>query len=292
MKKVVSAFLSLMFIASLTSCSSPQSNSVTTSSSTLQDNSSLESAVTSENSSESLHVPSFVNTSPDKYTWYVKDYVNKNAASCGYYALNGMRMDSYGAGHIKLVFVTETGDYVDIENDDTLKEYVIKAQNISPNTEIKYTFQKDSDGNEYDNLVDSQNIEEIVLGVVKVGSNDSFKMRLTEISASPDKYTHYIKDYTGRNLASCGYISLAEDYRDTYGVANIILSVNAEDGSYIDVSNADELKNYIVTQQNIAPNTEITMTMMLDSEGNEYSNLVQTQSIESIDLYVVPITVN
>ncbi len=55
--------------------------------------------------------------------------------------------------------------YIDIETDDDLKQYVVTAQSYAPNTELKYVFDTDEDGNEYENLVQSQNIEEIVLCV-------------------------------------------------------------------------------------------------------------------------------
>lgn len=34
-----------------------------------------------------------IKTSPDKYTWYIKNYVGKNCASFGYTSLSGNRMD-------------------------------------------------------------------------------------------------------------------------------------------------------------------------------------------------------
>ena len=42
----------------------------------------------------------------------------------------------------------------------------------------------------------------------------------------------------------------------------------------------------MVTRQDVAPNSVIRLTFMKDSKGNEYSNLVQSQSYESITLYV------
>ena len=54
----------------------------------------------------------------------------------------------------------------------------------APNTELKYVFDTDEDGNEYENLVQSQNIEEIVLCVKKVGSSEETSLGLTEITPS------------------------------------------------------------------------------------------------------------
>lgn len=133
-----------------------------------------------------------IKNSPDKYTWYIKNYVGKNCASIGYTSMGGDRMDHYGAGYIELVMVTPDGAYIDIESDDDLKQYVVTAQSYAPNTELKYVFDTDEDGNEYENLVQSQNIEEIVLCVKKVGSREETSLGLTEITPSPDKYTWYI----------------------------------------------------------------------------------------------------
>lgn len=221
----------------------------------------------------------------DKYTQYIKNYVGKNCASIGYTSLSQKRMDKYGAGLLQLVFVTADGTYVDIEDEEAMKEYVVIGQSLMPNTELKLSYQKDDEGNEYDNLVDWQSCEEIVLAVKAVGAED-FDFTLTEIKPSPDKYTYYIADYAGRNLASCGYTSLGGDLRVNYGAANIKFVIVTDDGSFVDPNDMEQLKNYVVTAQNIAPNTEMTVVMLKDSEGNEYSNLTESQSIEEIELYV------
>lgn len=226
-----------------------------------------------------------IKESPDKYTWYIKNYVGKNCASIGYTSMGGDRMDSYGGGYIELAFVTPDGSYIDIEDDDALKEYVVTGQNIEPNSELKFTFEKDSDGEEYDNLVASQNYEEIVLSVKKVGGED-FTPTLTTINASPDKYTWYISDFVGRNLLYCGYTSMGGDLMHKYGAACIKLVIIADDGSYIDPEDTDTLKNYVVTSQNVAPNTELKLTLETDGNGEEYDNLVETQTIEEIELNV------
>lgn len=227
-----------------------------------------------------------IKNSPDKYTWYIKNYVGKNCASFGYTSMGGDRMDHYGAGYIELVLITPDGTYIDIETDDDLKQYVVTAQNYAPNTELKYVFDTDEDGNEYDNLVQSQSIEEIVLCVKKVGSSEETSLSLTEITPSPDKYTWYIRDYTGRNLASCGYLSMGGNRMDHYGAGYIKFVIVPEDGSFIDPEDTELLKNYVITGQSVLPNTELKYVFDTDSEGNEYDNLVQSQNIEEIELMV------
>ena len=230
-----------------------------------------------------------IKDSPDKYTWYIKNYVGKNCASIGYTSMGGDRMDHYGAGYIELVMVTPDGAYIDIESDDNLKQYVVTAQSYAPNTELKYVFDTDEDGNEYESLVQSQNIEEIVLCVKKVGSSEETSLGLTEITPSPDKYTWYIRDYSGRNLASCGYLSMGGDRMDHYGAGYIKFVIVSDDGSFIDPEDTELLKNYVITGQSVSPNTELKYVFSTDSEGNEYDNLVQSQNIEEIEITVKPV---
>lgn len=224
--------------------------------------------------------------SPDKYTQYVGKYVGMNAASVGYTSLGGDRMVEIGSGYLQITYVTTDGTYVGADDEESLKNYVVTAQSIEPNTEVKLTFQKDSDGKEYDNLVDHQTYEKIDLAVKKVKSKDEPILELTSIDPSPDKYTYYIQNYVGKNLASVGYQSLGGDYRDEYGSGSVELVLSSEDGSYIDTSDSSLLKQYVVTGQDIAPNTELKYTYLLDSDGNEYSNLIDSQSYETITLNI------
>ena len=73
-----------------------------------------------------------------------------------------------------------------------------------------------------------------------------------------------------------------------YGNALIELIIVSDNGSFIDPNESELLKNYVVTSQNIAPNTEIKVTYAADSNGVEYL-WTDTQTIEKIELYVTPI---
>lgn len=230
-----------------------------------------------------------IKESPDKYTWYIKNYVGKNCASIGYTSLGGDRFDRYDSALLEIIFITPDGSYIDIEDDNELKQYVVAGQNLAPNTEMKLTFQKDSDGKEYDYLIESQSYEEIVLTVKKVNSSDSPAAVPATPDPAPDKYTQYIVDYTGRNLASCGYTSLGGDLMHKYGSAIVKLVIVSEDGAYVDPEDEESLQGYVVTSQGIAPNTKMDLTFQKNSDGKEYDNLVETQSIKEIDLYVRPI---
>lgn len=79
-----------------------------------------------------------IKQSPDKYTWYVKNYVGMNAGNAGYTGLDTNRYDRYGAGALRLVFVAGDGTFVDPENEDQLKEYVVIGR-TSSRTPKSYT---------------------------------------------------------------------------------------------------------------------------------------------------------
>lgn len=284
MKKVLSTLLTVTMIMSFAACGNKPAGSEVSST----DNTEITSEATSTESQDAQITPApvTIKQSPDKYTWYVKNYVGKNCASVGDTSSSGYCLDAYGAGYLQLVFVTADGSYIDFESEDDLKQYSITGQNLEPNTELKFTFSKDSEGNEYDNLVATQNYREIVLSVKKVKSNEENTVQLTAINPSPDKYTWYISDYVGRNLANCGYTSYSGYRLDSYGAGYLQLIFVSPDGAYIDPESDDDLKQYIVTGQNIEPNTELKFTFDIDSEGKEYDNLVATQSIENIVLSV------
>lgn len=241
------------------------------------------------NESSAKHEEIPVKTSPDKYTWYIKDYVGKNLASFGYTSMGGDRMDHYGAGYVELALINQSGKYIDIGNEEELKKYVVVDQSVQPNTEIKFVYQKDENGNEYDNLISSQTVEEVLLYVKEVGSSEDTNIPLTQINPSLDVYTHYVRDYVGRNLNSFGYLSLGGQLRDAYGPATVKFVLIPDDGSYIDIEDEDILKKYMVTEQNISPNTEIKCELLQDEEGNEYDNLVENQNIEEIELHIASI---
>ncbi len=288
MKKTTTVAMALVLAASIAGCSAGSASGGGASTDNTSSTTTSSSQQTSETDQKAE--PVTIKQSPDKYTWYIKNYVGMNASGIGYTALNGYRMESYGAGYIKIVFVTSDGTHIDFsENNDQLKQYKVSAQSYEPNTEIKYTFQVDSEGKEYENLVDYQNIEEIVLSLDKVGESGNVKDN-TLIDPAPDKYTAYVRDYVDRNLADCGYVSLSGKYMDSYSAGYVTLNIITEDGSAVDLEDASSLAGWVVTQQDIQPNTAISFTYSTDSDGNEYSNLISSQSLETISLYVSPVS--
>ena len=279
MKKITNCALLVSMLLVLCSCSALSNES-----SFQKKDTEITQDISKEDNKEKT-APIIIKESPDKYTAYVKSYVGRNCASVGYESLGGDRNDYIGNGYIKLVMITENGEFVGIE-DEELKEYVVVDQNLSPNTEVKFTYDKDSKGNEYDNIIEWQSVTEIVLKIRKVGSKETVsKTGMTEIFAAPDKYTTYIRDYEGRNLAKCGYISLGGELRYEYGDANLKIVIIADDGSFVEIEE-EELAKYFVTAQSPAPNQEVKCKYATDSNGNEYS-WTDWQSIEEIELFVL-----
>lgn len=227
--------------------------------------------------------------SPDKYTQYVDNYVGMNAASVGNTSFGGERQIDLGAGRLIVTYVTPDGSYAGPYDEDGLKNYVVVAQSIEPNTEVKLTFMKDNEGNEYDSLVEYQTYSKIDLLVKEVGSEDP-NIVLTKTKPSPDIYTFYIQNYVGKNLASIGSVSYGGEYEDTYGNGAVRLNLVADDGSYIDPSDETVLMQYVVTGQNVDPGSELKYVFETDHEGNEYTSLVNSQTYEAITLSVKSLT--
>ena len=109
---------------------------------------------------------------------------------------------------------------------------------------------------------------------------------MTVIDPSPDKYSRALRDYVGRNLAECGYISIAGSLADHYGSGYITMNIIADDGSYIEISDKESLANYLVVGQSMEPNTMISMEFSKKADGTEYDNLASSQSVRTLDLKV------
>lgn len=285
MKKRLFMILAVLMLLSMTACGQKPPESTEASTTELETVQETE----QETARETVHSYVEIMPSPDKYTWYLKDYYGKNLASIGDVHHDRSITEDYGAGEIRFVLYTPNGEYVDVKNKDSLKKWWVIGQSIAPNTQIKYIFRTDDDGMESDYYVLSQNIEEVILALAPVGERAEMPA-FTQIKPSPDQYTKYVYDYVGRNLTQCG---IKPGYGGLYqqqGQAEIHLIVNGENGYYVDDSDWDDMKNYVVTRQNIAPNTEIKLTYRMDDDGTESQYYIQTQSVEEIELYAARIT--
>lgn len=238
------------------------------------------------------HTAEMINPSPDKYTWYIQDYVGLNLSSVGYTSMGGDRLDRYGAGLLELYLIALDGTYIDIDDDDVLSQYMVVGQSVAPNTEMKLVFRKDSKGEEYSNLIDYQNINSLELLVVRIDGTITGKVieyTPITINTAPDRYTCYVKNYVGKNLATIGYTSMGGDLLDEYLAARIELCPVTADGTYVDIEDEELLQQYVVVGQDVVSNTEIKLAYQKDSKGVEYDNLIDFASVTLIDLQVVRI---
>ena len=223
--------------------------------------------------------------SSDPHVAYIKNYKGQNAAALGYVAANTFRMEKLGAIYLRLVYVDPSGVFVDPQNEEQLKGYVVFDQNLPANTQVDIEFKQDKEGNELETIPRWQSHEQVVLAVKAVGSPDPVPVDMTAIDGAPDRYTNYIRDYTGRNLAECGYNSAAGNLTDAYGPGFIHLATMAEDGAYIDPADQETLANYVVDSQDVAPNTQFTMEPTTATNGEVY-DLIGSQSIDTVTLRV------
>lgn len=103
---------------------------------------------------------------------------------------------------------------------------------------------------------------------------------------TPDKYTQYIRDYTGKNMANVGYTALGGFRADMYGNWYVKLTPVTKTGKYIDPSDEDLLKTYVVSKQDVKPDTELKYSYYVDPDTKEESTIVTKQSISEVLLYV------
>lgn len=103
-----------------------------------------------------------------------------------------------------------------------------------------------------------------------------------------DEHIVKVKNYVGKNCANLGTERESKILDSTgYGAAGrLYLNLIKEDGSFIDVTDTEELKKYCVKSQSVEPNTEIYLTFYQDNKGKEYNSVIEAQSIEEIDLYI------
>lgn len=93
----------------------------------------------------------------------------------------------------------------------------------------------------------------------------------------------------GRSLADCGYVSLGGNIVDSYSAGYVTFNLIPDDGAAIDLENADSIARCKVPLRTLPPTAQSHLSSSKDSDGNEYSNLVDHQSIQAISLYLTPV---
>ena len=56
------------------------------------------------------------------------------------------------------------------------------------------------------------------------------------------------------------------------------LVFNADDGSYLDATDNKQMCQYVVTAQDVKPNTELKLVYSTDENGNQYDILDSTET--------------
>ena len=217
------------------------------------------------------------------FSYQIRNYIGKNAASIGKQTTDYL-VDEYGDGELRIVFVTENGLLI-CNNDEMKKKYVVVAQNLPEGTNLTVVNERSDDGEIYSSLVSYQSYDEIMLYVAPLNDN-SFKPKPIDIKPTLDRHIYHIRDYVGRNAASFGKKDVYDHRIDEYGYGEVQFSFAAEDSSFVDDSDLNVLKQYIVTNQDIAVNTDLAISYETDRYGNEYDSLVKSQNIEIITLTV------
>ena len=216
------------------------------------------------------------------YSYQIRNYIGKNVASIGATSGNYI-VDDYGAGELRLTFVTKEGMMIS-PADEVAKQYTVVEQNLASGTNLILVHLRDSKGEPYSNLVAYQSYDELVLYVAPIGDS-YYQPAYTEQLPTLDRHEYHVREYVGRNAASFGKYS-GDKRLDEYGAGELRIVFTAEDGSFVDASDINNLKCYFVISQDIAPNTELQLNYETDSKGQEYNNLIKSQNYEEINLTV------
>ena len=102
-----------------------------------------------------------------------------------------------------------------------------------------------------------------------------------------DKYTGVVPNLLDQNVAQATYYAMDESFRVQVGKGNLLVRLITPDGTLITEENA---ANYKIVSQDPAAGTTFEMTYVLDNDGKEYDNLVDTQGIEEIVVNVKPVS--
>ena len=241
------------------------------------------------------HTPETVKVSDDAHITYMKDYVGMNLANAAYWAPSGMMRIQYIASNMmaNIEVLASTPDGKPIEEDD-MKNYYIVAQSIEPNSVISTSYSLD-DGEET-KKVGHMTPSAIRFNVLPVGTEPTDEdLEITKINASEDTNVEYIRDYRGLNMGMIGEsYGFDNGVREDYSGATVMVIPNSSDGSYIDLSDEENLKNYVVIGQDVAPNSKMSVTYDEDNKrANDQTLSMIYVSVVNVDSYdpsmIIPI---
>lgn len=207
----------------------------------------------------------------------VKNYVGRNLSLCGYTSMGGDRRDKYAGTTVLLVMLSPDGTYIDPSDKEALEKYTVIEQYPAADTEFTVTT------NNFGEMV-NPGYGEIVLIVSQDGDSDVNPPKLADVRPSPDETTQYVRDYTGRTLEDVGYTALSGKRMDKYGPNGYVQIIITDDkGQKLDPNESTDFKYYIVLNQDIAPDTEMTFYYKQENSGK---GKVTGQTVDMINITV------
>ena len=107
----------------------------------------------------------------DMHKGVIPSFVGQNSNQVGYWSFEGqMRVEINSAVNLRVKFVTPNGEEV---THDNAKNYKVVSQEPKAGTVFDVTYEKDESGKEYEGLVRSTGIQEVVLNVEKITASAS-----------------------------------------------------------------------------------------------------------------------
>jgi len=216
------------------------------------------------------------------YCYPVRDYVSRNAATIGRVS-GAYRVDDYDCAELRIVFIARDGEYLSPADENQLREYVVYAQSLPAGSTLAAVADRSGDMI-YSSIADYQNYEEILLYVHRVGETAPAAPDIPAAAPTLDRHAYPIRNYVGRNAASVGESNLA-GIADAYGHGWVKIIFSAADGTYVDMKDLRERRQYRVIAQDIAPDTVMTYGYHV-FRGEGESSLVEYQSHQEINLTV------
>lgn len=189
---------------------------------------------------ESIDAPEIksVRPSPNKTLQYVRDYRGRTLADAGYTTWSGKRFDQYGPEcYVQLIINDEQGNRLNPNDYDNFKYYVVKDQDVEPDTEIICYYNKDSSGKE---TMSGQTVDLVQLTVAHSAAGVAAMEAEEELRASGALVELYAGTYEiGKDLPAGNYeFSIISDSGSNYVYENKE-KLDAKDGIYNSMYNKD-----------------------------------------------------
>ena len=201
---------------------------------------------------ENIDVPEIksVRPSPNKSLQYVRDYRGRILADTGYTTWGGKRMDKYGPEcYVQLVITDDQGKRLDPNDYEDFIYYVVKDQDVEPDTEIICYYNKDSSGKE--NL-SGQTVDLIQITVAKSETGqatiDALAAEEEELRASGALHDLYQGTFEiGKDLKSGNYKFMQITDSCNLYIYNNKEALDNNDGEWCYLYGKDDMETWYLT---------------------------------------------